>query len=35
MGGHKIRFSLGAWFSCKDRQEGLFFRLVVRYWIRG
>jgi len=26
--GHKIRFTLGAWFSCdkqKDRQEGLFF----------
>jgi len=28
--GHKISFSLGAWFSCveqKDRQEGLFFNL--------
>jgi len=28
--GHKINFSLGAWFSCdeqKDRQEGLFFNL--------
>jgi len=28
--GHKISFSLGAWFSCveqRDRQEGLFFNL--------
>jgi len=28
--GHKINFSLGAWFSCdeqKNRQEGLFFNL--------
>jgi len=28
--GHKISFSLGAWFSCdeqKDREEGLFFNL--------
>jgi len=28
--GHKISFSMGAWFSCveqKDRQEGLFFNL--------
>jgi len=32
--GHKISFSLGDWFSCdeqKDRQEGLFFNLVVLY----
>jgi len=29
--GHKISFSLGAWFPCveqKDRQEGIFFNLV-------
>jgi len=32
VGGPKIRFSLGAWFSCdehKNRQEDLFFKLVV------
>jgi len=30
MDGHKISFSLGAWFFCaeqKDLQEGLFFNL--------
>jgi len=33
--GHKISFSLGAWFSCveqKDRLEGLIFNLGCTGW---